>query len=114
MPERCNFCQWRREGGPREILCVFRRHESRGVRSHLRAEEIGYADLQAPRFRVDHSKPCVMRSSRSQLQPFARHWPTGRPSGTVVLVAVSVAAALAQLSFWLFDRADPLAAVKLF
>lgn len=55
-----------------------------------------------------------MRSSRSQLQPFARHWPTGRPSGTVVLVAVSVVAAVGQLSFWLFDRADPLAALKLF
>src|SRR4051794_37220316 len=55
-----------------------------------------------------------MRSSRSQMQPFARHWPTGRPSVTVVLVVVSLAAAIAQLSYWLFDRGDAETQEKLF
>src|SRR4051812_2904128 len=55
-----------------------------------------------------------MRSSRSQMQSFARHWPSGRPSVTVVFVAISVAAAAAQCSFWLFDRSDLLSQEHLF
>ncbi len=40
------------------------------------------------------------------MQPFARHWPTGQPSVTVVFVTATLVAALAQWSFWLLDRTD--------
>jgi membrane associated rhomboid family serine protease len=48
------------------------------------------------------------------MQSFARHWPSGRPSVTVVLVAVSLVAAVVQSSFWLFDRGEFLSQEKLF
>jgi membrane associated rhomboid family serine protease len=41
------------------------------------------------------------------MQPFARHWPSGRPSVTAMLVVASIAAALAEWSLYLFDRAEP-------
>ncbi len=50
-----------------------------------------------------------MRPSRPQMQSFARHWPTGRPSVTTMLVALTVAAASAQWVFALFDRSEFLA-----
>lgn len=45
-----------------------------------------------------------MRSSRSQMQPFARHWPRGRPSATAVMVAASLAAACVQWGFVLLSH----------
>src|SRR5215213_642430 len=47
-----------------------------------------------------------MRSSRSQMQPFARHWPSGKPSVTAMLVCVSLVAALVHWSFLLLEGAD--------
>jgi membrane associated rhomboid family serine protease len=47
------------------------------------------------------------------MQPFARHWPRGRPSVSAVLVAASVAAGLAQWSFVLLDRSDLVSQAKL-
>ena len=38
-----------------------------------------------------------MRPSRRQTQPFIRRWPSGRPSATAILVALSVGAYVAQL-----------------
>jgi len=38
-----------------------------------------------------------MRPSRRQTQPFIRRWPSGRPSATAVLVALSVGAYVSQL-----------------
>lgn len=50
-----------------------------------------------------------MRSSRSQMQPFARHWPSGRPSLTAMLMVVSVTTACVYWSVFLLDRGDVLA-----
>lgn len=40
------------------------------------------------------------------MQPFARHWPSGRPSLTAMLMVISVVTACVYWSVFLFDRGD--------
>lgn len=54
-----------------------------------------------------------MASSRSQTQPFARHWPSGRPSATAMLLAASVAVASAEWLCFVLDRSETITPVWL-